>query len=111
MFSESFEKESHPYTSSVSQDIQGTHSHVDRFSQPVSSETEGDFAHTLNNSAIISPSFKSVTNAMKVGMFRLRCRFVTGLTNCATTPFDIARREEVESTLERNVNSKLLGVW
>ena len=29
---ESFEKESYPYTSSVSQDIQGTHSHMDRFS-------------------------------------------------------------------------------
>ena len=34
--------------------------------------------HTLNNSVIISPSFKPVTNAMKVGMFRLRCSFVTG---------------------------------
>ena len=29
MFSESFEKESHPFTSFVSQNIQGTHSHTD----------------------------------------------------------------------------------
>ena len=32
---ESFEKEPYPYTSSVSQDIQSTHSHLERFSQPV----------------------------------------------------------------------------
>ena len=31
--------------------------------------------HTLNNSVIISPLFKSVTNAMKICMFRLRCSF------------------------------------
>ena len=45
MFSERFGKESYPYTSSVSQDIQGTHSHMDRFSLPVSPEVDGDFAH------------------------------------------------------------------
>ena len=43
---ESFEKEPCPYTSSVSQDIQSTHSHKERFSQAVSSETEGDLART-----------------------------------------------------------------
>ena len=32
MFSQSFEKEPYPYTSSVSQNIQGTHSHMDSFS-------------------------------------------------------------------------------
>ena len=71
--------------------------------------------HTLNNSAIISPSFKlvknAITNVMEVGMFRLRCSFVTEVTNCETTPVVNARREEVESILERNVNSKLLKVW
>ena len=43
---ERFEKEPYPCTSSVSQDIQSTHSHMERFSQPVSSESEGDLAHT-----------------------------------------------------------------
>ena len=33
---------------------------------------------------------------MKVGMFRLRCSFVTGVAKYATTPFVIARRQEVE---------------
>ena len=69
MFSESFEKESYPHTSSVSQDIQSTHSHVDRFHLLVSSEPEGDFAHTQQFSDYLS-LFKSVTSAMKVGMFR-----------------------------------------
>ena len=54
MFSESFEKESYPYTSSVSQNIQGTHSHIERFSQPVSSETEGDSTHTQQFSDYLS---------------------------------------------------------
>ena len=87
MFSESFEKESHPYTSSVSQNIQGSHSQTDSLSPylfPLS------LVVTLNNSAILSPSFKlvknAITNAMEVGMFRLRCSFVTEVTNCATTP-------------------------
>ena len=44
MFSECFEKESYPYTSSVSQDIQGTH--MDRFSLLVFLEPEDDLAHT-----------------------------------------------------------------
>ena len=67
--------------------------------------------HTLDNSVIISPSFKSVTNAMKVGMFRLRCSFVTRVARNATTPFVITRREEGASSLARNANSKLLRVW
>ena len=41
---ESFETD--PCSSSVNQDIQSTHSHMERLSQPVSSETEGDLAHT-----------------------------------------------------------------
>ena len=45
IFSERFGKESYPYTSSVSQDIQGTHSHMDRLSLLVSPEHEGDFVH------------------------------------------------------------------
>ena len=60
---------------------------------------------------IISPSFKSVTSAMKVGRFRLSCSFVTGVAKNATTHFVTTRREEDASTLERNANSKLLRVW
>ena len=46
MFSERFGKDCKPYTSSVSQDIHSTHSHLDRFSLPVSPERDGDLAHT-----------------------------------------------------------------
>ena len=54
--SESFEKEPYPYTSSVSQDIQSTQSHLERFSPPVSSESEGDFRHTQQSLTCASPS-------------------------------------------------------
>ena len=46
MFSKRFGKDAKPYTSSVSQDIHSTHSHLDRFSLPVSPERYGDLAHT-----------------------------------------------------------------
>ena len=92
MFS-AFEKESCPYTSSVSQNIQDTHSHVDSF--PCQCQLSlAVTLHTLNDSVIISPLFKSVTNAMKGGMFRLRRSFVTVVARNATTPFVITRREE-----------------
>ena len=55
MFSESFEKESYPCSSSVSQNIQGTHSHVDSFPLPVSTEPGGDSAHTQQFSDFLSP--------------------------------------------------------
>ena len=42
MFSESFKKESYPYTSSVSQNIRSTLSHMDSFPLPVSTEPDGD---------------------------------------------------------------------
>ena len=51
---ESFETEPYPCTSSVNQDIQGTHSHMERLSQPVSSE--GDLAHTQQSITCVSPS-------------------------------------------------------
>ena len=54
MFSESFEKQFYPYTSSVSQDIQGTHSHMDPFSLLVSIEPGGDIAHTQQFSDFLS---------------------------------------------------------
>ena len=60
MFSERFEKDTYPYTSSVSRDVQGTHSHMDRFSFPVSPVPEGDFAHTLNQ-------FSDYLSLFKVG--------------------------------------------
>ena len=41
---------------SVSQDIQGTDTHMDRFSQLVSPEPEGDFAHTEQFITCVSPS-------------------------------------------------------
>ena len=85
------------------------HSHTDSFPFPVSTEPGGDSAHTKQFSDYLS--FKSVTNAMKVGMFWLRCSFVAGVAKYATIPFVIAQREEVENTLGRNVNSKLLRVW
>ena len=46
MFSERFGKDSKLYTSSVSQDIHCTHSHLDRSSLPVSPERDGDLGHT-----------------------------------------------------------------
>ena len=110
MFSDSFEKESCPDTSSVSQNIQGTHSQMDSFTLPVFTEAGGHSARTPQFSDYLS-LFKSVTNAMKVGMFRLRCNFVTGVARSTTTPFVIMRREEDASTLARNANSKLLRVW
>ena len=55
MFSESFEEEPYPCTSSVSQDIQSTHRHCGAM-QPVSSENEGEFAHTQLSSTCASPS-------------------------------------------------------
>ena len=63
MVSESFEKESYPYTSSVRQNIQGTHSHTDSLPLPVSTEPGGDSAHTQQFSDHLS-LFKSVTSAM-----------------------------------------------
>ena len=54
MFSESFEKESHPYTSSVSQNIQSIHSHTDSHLLPVSTEPGGDSAHTQQFSNYLS---------------------------------------------------------
>ena len=45
-FSKRFEKESYLETSSVCEDIHGTHSHMDRFLLPASPEPEGDLAHT-----------------------------------------------------------------
>ena len=111
MFCESSEKESYPYTSSVSQDIQGTHSHMGRFFHCLFPLSLAVTLHTLNKSMIISHSFKSVMSAMQVGRFRLSCSFVTGVAKTATTPFVITRREEDASTLERNANSKLLRVW
>ena len=44
---------------------------------------------------------------MKVGMFRHRCRFVTGAARNATTPFVITRKEEDASTLARNVKQEI----
>ena len=46
MSCERFGKDSKLYTSSVSQDIHSTHSHLDRSSLPVSPERDGDLAHT-----------------------------------------------------------------
>ena len=54
MFSESFEKESHPYTSSVTQNIQSIHSHTDSLLLPVSTEPGGDSAHTQQFSNYLS---------------------------------------------------------
>ena len=83
---------------------------MDPFSPPVSSETESDFAHTQQFSDYLS-LFKSVTNAMKVGKFRLRCSFVTGVAKYATIPFVITQKEEDANTLARNANSKLPSMW
>ena len=46
MFSERFGKVFKPYTSSVSQDIHSTHSHLDRYSLPVSPVCDCDLVHT-----------------------------------------------------------------
>ena len=52
----SFETEPYLCTSSVNQDILSTHSHMERLSQPVSSETEGDLAQTQQSITCASPS-------------------------------------------------------
>ena len=107
MFSENFEKESYPAphrsvrTSKALTVIWILYPCLFLLSLTVN-------LHTLNNSVIISPFFKSVMNAMKVGTFRHRCSFVTGEERNATNPFVITRREEDASTLARNANSKLL---
>ena len=51
-----FETVPYPCTSSVNQDILSTHSQMERFSQPVSSETGGDHAHTQQSITCASPS-------------------------------------------------------
>ena len=53
---ESFETVPCPCTSSVSLDILSTHSHMERLSQPVSSETAGNLAHTQQSITCASPS-------------------------------------------------------
>ena len=70
---ESFEKEPYPYTSSVSQDIPSTHSHMDRFSHPVSSGTEGYLAHTPQSINCAYPS--------QVGEQCDRSRYVSALSH------------------------------
>ena len=68
---ESFEKESYPYASSVSQDIQGTHDHMDRFSQPVSPLPKLMVTlHTLNN-------FSTCASPSQVGELCERSRYVS----------------------------------
>ena len=49
MFSERFEKESNLYSSSVSQDIHGTHRDTVRFSLPASFEPAFRLSHTQQN--------------------------------------------------------------
>ena len=53
---EIFENGPYLYSSSVNQNILSTHSHMERLSQLVSSETEGDFAHTEQSITCASPS-------------------------------------------------------
>ena len=66
---ESFETVPYPCTSSVNQDIPSKHSHMERLSQPVSSETEGDLAHTQQSITCASPS--------QVGEHCVRSRYVS----------------------------------
>ena len=66
---ESVETVPYPCTSSVNQDIQSTHSHMERLSQTVSSETEGDLAHTQQSITCASPS--------QVGEECVRSRYVS----------------------------------
>ena len=62
-------RKSCPYTSSVSQNIQGTHSHVDSFPLPVSAEPDGDSAHTQQ--------FSTCASRSQVGEQCDRCRHVS----------------------------------
>ena len=48
----------------------GAHSHIDRFSLPVSPEPESDVAHTLNNSVLTPLLLMEVISVTEVGMFR-----------------------------------------
>ena len=70
-------------TSSVSQDIPSTHCHMVRFSQPVSSGTEGYLAHTLHNPLFVPIPLKSVSSVTEVGMFRRSRIFVAWMARAA----------------------------
>ena len=75
MFSERFGKDSKLYTSSVSQDIHSTHSHLDRSSLLFPLNVTKTL-HTLNNFVIISLFFKKVSRVAVVIMFCRICIFV-----------------------------------
>ena len=66
---ESCETVPYPCTSSVIQDILSTHRYMERLSQPVSSETEGDLAQTQQSITCASPS--------QVGEHCVRRRYVS----------------------------------
>ena len=111
MFSKRFEKESCPYTSLVGQDIHGTHSHMDRFSLPVSLEPEGDFVHTQQFSEYLS-LFQDGEQCddSRHGQAQLQICDMNGKER--NNPFcHHANRGGRTHTLERNANLRLPKVW
>ena len=111
MFSERFGKDSKLYTSSVSQDIHSTHSHLDRSSLPVPTERNEDLAHTQQFCDYLSLFFKKVSRVAVVIMFCRICIFVAWKARSGVTPFVIARQEEDANTLGRNASWRFPKVW
>ena len=111
MFSERFGKDSKLYTSSVSQDIHCTHSHLDRSSLSVSPERDGDLAHTQQICDSLSFFFKKVSRVAVVKMFCRICIFVAWKVRSGVIPFVIARPEEDANTLGRDASWSSPKVW
>ena len=110
MFSERCGKDSKPYTSSVSQDIHSTRSHLDRHSLPVSSETEGDLAHTQQFCDYLSLFQEGEQSGRGHHVLsNLHFRGMEGKER--SNPFCHRATRGDANTLARNVNSKLPRVW
>ena len=111
LFSERFGKDSKPYTSSVSQDIHSTHSHLDCSSMLASPMRVGDLAHTQQFCDYLSLFFKKVSRVAVVNMFCRTCIFVAWKVRSGVTPSVIARLEEDANTLGRDASWRFPKEW
>ena len=109
-FSERFGKDSKPHTSSVSQDIHSTHSHLDRFSLLVSPERDGDLAHTQQFCDYLS-FFKKVSRVAEANMFCRICIFVAWKARSGVTLFVITRPKGDANTPGRTASWRFPKVW
>ena len=110
MFSESFEKESHPYTSSVSPNIQGTNSHTDSLTLPVSTEPGGDSAHTQQFSDYLS-LFQAGNECDERRHVSAQMQFSDRGDKVRDNPFCHRSQRGGRKHTGKHANSKLLRVW